>query len=344
MTAALRLLLAGWLWANGFAAAQPMYGTVSGLILDAASRESLPHSNVFLAHTTLGVVSDLSGAFTIRQIPPGRYQLVANRVGYRPAIADLQVAAGDTLQRTLLLQLKPIEAGEMQVVATVPKNWRHQLSRFKRAFIGETVNSRDCVIDNPEFLRFDSDPARPELIAASDSTLRITNRALGYRLYVVIDTFRWSDQMGFYAIYPRFEELTPQDDAERARWHERRRRVWLGSFRHFLSAMVRGSCEKEGFQLFLKEQAGQHVSPAERINSAQLIESLSNIGLKLSFSGFLEVQHQSGQPPSTIRLNQNFVFLEENGDLFPPLSVILYGHWAQQRIADTLPLDYLPPQ
>ena len=316
------------------------HGAISGKVIDAGSREPLPHSNVFLANTTLGVVTDLLGNFAISAIPPGRYQLVANRVGYRPAIVDIQIGSGSRQEFTLQLLQKPIEAGEMQVVASVPKQWRAQLAHFKRAFLGQTSNARECVIENPEYLRFEIDSVTSELRAFSDAPLSILNQALGYRLYVVIDQFKWGEEIGYYAIFPRFELLTAKDEKEMLRWERNRRSTWLGSFRHFISALAQGQAELEGFQLSQKEPGQHRVSTGERIISTLIVENVENLGKKMHFGGYLEVNYRGGQTSSSIKMNQNFVMIEESGDIYPALSVVLYGTWAQQRIADTLPLDY----
>lgn len=312
---------------------------ISGRITDALSAEPLPHCNVFLANTTLGCVTDLEGKFLLRDIPEGRYQLVANRVGYQPWVIDIELPADRGRSWLIRLQQKPIEVGEVMATARVPREWQAQLARFKRAFLGETRNAGHCTIDNPEVLRFESDALQSDLTAFCDSSLHITNRALGYHLDIVLSSFHWGGQEGYYQVYPRFEPLTPQDAREAKQWQENRTQAWDGSFRHFISALARGEAEKEGFELFIRDLSQNSRNPGERLFSDSLIEIAAGMTTKLRFSGLLEVHYHSGEI-SMIKLNQNFVLIEGNGDVYPPLSIVLYGYWAQQRIADTLPLDY----
>ena len=314
--------------------------SLSGQVRDAANNEPLPHCNVFLANTTIGVISDLEGRFIISNIPKGRYQLVANRVGYHSFVTEILIPAPADLFYSIKLEEKPVEAGQVLVVADAPKEWRSQLARFKRAFIGETPNARDCQIENPEVLRFECSALNSELLAFCDSTLRITNRALGYRLHVVLELFKWGDQEGHYKIYPRFEPLEPEDEKERAFWEKNRRRTWLGSFRHFVSSLAQGEAEREGFQLFLKEAGWTHHGDDGRTISDAIVEKMPGLATKLHFNGLLEVRYRSSENTSMIKLNQNFVIIEERGEVYPPLSIVLYGEWARHRVADILPFDF----
>lgn len=312
---------------------------LSGSITDAASEEPLPHCNVFLANTTMGCVTDLNGKFSLREIPDGRYQLVANRVGYHRYVIDIELPADSDRTWVIRLQQKPIEVGEVTVTATVPRQWQAQLSRFKRAFLGETRNASHCLIDNPEVLRFESDALQSQLIAYCDSTLHITNRALGYHLDIVLDSFHWGGLEGFYQIYPRFEPLIPESAREAEQWQENRARTWRGSFRHFITALARGRAEQEGFEIYLRDLEQNGRSMGERTFSQSIVEESAGRAVKMRFNGLLEVRFHSDEI-SMIRLKQNFVLIGDTGEVYPPLSVVLFGHWAKQRIADTLPLDF----
>ncbi len=161
-------------------------GSIRGRVLDLSTREPLPHTNVFLAHTTIGVITGIDGRYILKSIPPGNYQIVFNRVGYVTATREVSVAEDGETIVDIRIEQKTIDAGQVDVVAAIPRTWRSQLIRFKEAFIGETSNGQKCDIDNPEVLRFEIDPASSDLLAYSDSTLRLTNRSLGYRLYIIL--------------------------------------------------------------------------------------------------------------------------------------------------------------
>ncbi|NIA31223.1 MAG: TonB-dependent receptor, partial [Actinobacteria bacterium] len=64
-------------------------GTISGQVIDSATGEPVFYVNVFLENTTEGTTTDAEGFFSIRNIPPGIYNLIVQHVGYE--IKVLQV-------------------------------------------------------------------------------------------------------------------------------------------------------------------------------------------------------------------------------------------------------------
>ncbi len=318
------------------------YATIRGRILDRASRDPLPHTNVFLAHTTLGVITGLDGHFHLKRIAPGTYQLVVNRVGYQTFTREITLQPGDEQVVEMRLEQKTIDGGEVEVVASIPKVWRSQLQRFKEAFIGETSNGRKCVIENPEVLRFEIESGSSDLIATSDSTLHITNHSLGYRLYVIIDQFRWGRVEGLYSIYPRFEELEARDEEEMKKWRKQRRATYYGSFRHFIACLANRSAEMDGYQMFLKEIHEMNNAQGTRVFTDQIVSTMPGMGQQLHFDGMLQVIYRGSGGVSSIRLKQNHIIIKSSGEIYPPLHAVLYGVWANHRIADILPLDYHP--
>ncbi len=57
--------------------------TISGSVRDSQTKEPLPGANVYLAGTAIGAASNLQGEFRITNIPPGRYTLVVDYIGYK---------------------------------------------------------------------------------------------------------------------------------------------------------------------------------------------------------------------------------------------------------------------
>ena len=81
--------------------------SISGSIRDKTSQEPVVGANVFIANTTLGVITDQSGNFEIADLPPGFNKIVVNKLGFKSytgnAIAnrDLNVQLNpDLLQKT----------------------------------------------------------------------------------------------------------------------------------------------------------------------------------------------------------------------------------------------------
>lgn len=51
-----------------------------------------------------------------------------------------------------------------------------------------------------------------------------------------------------------------------------------------------------------------------------------------------------GYQISTITLQQPPVYFYENGGIYNPRSMLFSGYWAWEKIADSVPMDYLPPR
>jgi len=325
--------------------AQAPSNAVHGTIRDADSGEPLPYTNVFLANTTIGVASALDGSFNLTGIPAGTYQLIVNRVGYKLVNQEVIFTRGTNLVLQFKLEPQLINGGEVQVIASEPREWKEQLKLFTSWFIGETENASRCTILNPEVLQFQVDRKTHELLATSDSTVRIQNRSLGYQLSVVFDKFRWSERGGFYSVFPHFSELPASDEAERKRWEQRRRDTYLGSFQHFIISLALRQAEDEGFMMQLKSIDAPESSTGRLVTSDQLVFDLadSNSDMKkLQFPGYLYISYQGRQPGSYLQLEPTFVLIDPTGYIYPPLALKRFGVWAKLRIADTLPLNYKP--
>ncbi|MEX2570734.1 MAG: SusC/RagA family TonB-linked outer membrane protein [Gemmatimonadota bacterium] len=78
-------------------AAEAQTGQVTGTITDQNTGGPLGTVQVFLEGTSAGALSSSSGAFSLTDVPPGTYSLVAQRIGYQQAREEgVTVTAGGT--------------------------------------------------------------------------------------------------------------------------------------------------------------------------------------------------------------------------------------------------------
>jgi len=67
-------------------------GIIKGRVFDAVSNEAVPFANVAIQNTALGSVTDLDGNYSISNLEPGLYNLLATYVGYESKIVfEIQV-------------------------------------------------------------------------------------------------------------------------------------------------------------------------------------------------------------------------------------------------------------
>jgi hypothetical protein len=334
--------------------------TIKGRIIDGTNNDPLPFVNVFLSNTTYGSATDLDGNFEIKNISPGIYDMIVTRIGYKMRTYQVTLTHPQQVSYEIRLYLQPIAGEEIRVVAKEPKEWKSQLEKFCDIFLGRTLNASQCRFLNPEVLDFEINPNTNELIAYSDSIVRIENRALGYRLHLLLKEFRGSDTFSLYMFYPRFEPLPEKEYREAETWATNRKWAYFGSFKHFLSALARDRLEQEHFVIFTSSTPRLDDRRSRRIDAKDLHlqPSTSIPGAKrLEFSGYLKVVYtgvahkgtgyyihelKSIYPVSFMKLNLQYVLIDTLGNNLSPLGITKYGWWDEQRVADLLPLDYIP--
>lgn len=90
---------------------------LSGTILD-EKRQPLAGVSVYLQGTVRGVQSDLSGTYTLKDIPAGSYQLVVSLVGFQTYTQELKLEAGASKEIHVTLQEATLELGEVSISAS----------------------------------------------------------------------------------------------------------------------------------------------------------------------------------------------------------------------------------
>jgi hypothetical protein len=324
---------------------------ISGRIANLETGAPLLNVNVFLANTTRGDATDKDGYYLIENIPPGAYDLVFSMIGYELKIVPVQFIETKSIKFDMKLRPQVIKGKEIEVQATVPKEWRKNLEKFTREFLGETKNAKKCSIINPEVLDFQTDQENKKFIAVTDSILIVENRSLGYRTHIILDAFRISEDSLIYSTYPRFEELISQDEQESRQWLENRRKTYKGSFRHFLSSLARGILEHEYFALFTID--GNRMRPNQLSIIADTSLALkwfySDQPLEVVYRGLTRsgegkyIQEWGGSfPSSCIYLSKGYAQIDTLGNVYTKYAFVRSGYWHNERYADLLPFDYIP--
>ncbi|HKI45472.1 MAG TPA: carboxypeptidase-like regulatory domain-containing protein, partial [Balneolales bacterium] len=83
--------------------------TVRGIVMDAETHATLPGAHVIIqpSDPVLGAITDKGGAFTIRNVPLGRYQVNASFLGYQTNVAP-GVLVGSGKEVYLVIELREI--------------------------------------------------------------------------------------------------------------------------------------------------------------------------------------------------------------------------------------------
>lgn len=345
---------------------------IIGRVSDRDTGEPLEGASVFLASTTVGTLTDESGDYRIRNVPQGAYNLIVSHIGYDlQATTPVHILHSDTLRYDSRLMPHVIDVQPMEVTASrsgiervAPDTgaWRKNLKKFIEEFIGVSRFAKECRLGNPEALSFDYDTSSGVFQAHADSAIYIDNLALGYRLYVVMESFRTTDHSIEYTVYPRFERMEPRNNADLNKWQTNRRQAYQGSLRHFLIALIHDRLDKEQFAVWttrdlspkvqvsrfydhlvdyrffssatVKDMMGRHFDPHTVIFSDES-------GLqRIQFQDYLLIRN--GLNYSSIKLNTSYALIDTLGNLHTPPAFTKFGAWWKDRIGDLLPEDYQP--
>ncbi len=327
--------------------------SIHGVVTDRVTGEPLVFVNVFLANTTIGSTTDDGGRYSIDGIPFGSYELVVSMMGYEVETLQLVFAEPDMGERNFELKARVIELPEVEVEAEEVIAWREHLATFKKEFLGLSESAEKCQLLNPEVLDFSYDEVSRTLRASAAAPLEIVNRALGYKIHGILLSFSLSRGKCQYVLKPKFEELTPEDEKERKKWEMQRLRSYNGSFRHFITALSEGTLNEEGF--FIWSSPSLMSTLLTSLNEPELQRSLFLPGIypseiTLSFDFYLRIEYvmesdrfrQRRTQISYLKLNQSAVTVSKAGYSRGANPVTKYNRWAYDRMAEELPMDYIP--
>ncbi len=87
--------------------------TITGTVIDSRTKQPLPGANVYIAGTSVGAASNLEGKFYISNIPPGRYTLVVDYIGYKQKQVEVELLEQrQTVSLTFELEYVALELGK----------------------------------------------------------------------------------------------------------------------------------------------------------------------------------------------------------------------------------------
>jgi len=101
---------------TAFAQEGTRFGTVTGTVLDAITRDSIPLATVMINGSTLGASTDRAGKFVIGHIPPGTYEVQASALGFATMIQrEVVVRASEQTNIFFALTEQSIQVAEVLI-------------------------------------------------------------------------------------------------------------------------------------------------------------------------------------------------------------------------------------
>lgn len=339
--------------------AQEKTFTLLGKVTDSATQQVMAGASAYCQNTTQGTVTNSNGLFFLR-LPNGGYDLVISYMGYEKKVIRISnsTVTSDTLRISLVKQEQSLT--EVAVVASseLKDGWDRYGKFFIGHFIGTSPNAAQCIIRNPEALRFFYTKKRNRLRVTAKEDILITNAALGYNIRYQLDSFSYdfNTNLSQYTGYPLFQEIDTTAAVKDA-YLKNRARTYLGSRLHFMRTLFDSSVADEGFVVEKMEDDPKSAKGTviKDLYNEELYESDSSDVL-INWKGRYRITYKLVHPekrylqdyklPETIKMQASLLdvadgfIIEENGYFYDQQSVISTGYWAWKLLAELLPYDY----
>ncbi len=223
---------------------------IDGKVIDSVSQKPLTNINIFLSHTTNGTNSNEKGEFQLGNLKQGKYELVVSSLNYEEMIIPISVNQNSA---PFLIKLKPTAniLKEVVVESYDEKGWDKWGDQFKENFIGSLLLSKNCILLNPEVVKFKFNSKTNRLRVFANEKLVFENRNLGYKINYLLTKFELDFNTKSFSFkgYPLFEELKPNKPKESNKWILARNETFKGSIRHFIRSLYADHLEKDGFEI-----------------------------------------------------------------------------------------------
>ncbi len=97
------------------------YGKIVGFVSDSDNGEGLIGANVYLEDNPLGAATDLDGTYIILKVPPGKYKVIAEYLGYKKiTYTNVEVLTDLTTTLDFMMEQESFEGEEIVVIAEAP--------------------------------------------------------------------------------------------------------------------------------------------------------------------------------------------------------------------------------
>jgi hypothetical protein len=354
------LLLTWLLWITVPGYGQTLTGTITGRVTNAHTGEPLPFTNVFLTNSTIGASTDENGRYTLRNLPLGNVEVAASHLGFTFYRYTLRLTTGTPQPLDIALIPTSVALREVVVKAKGRKESPYYKT-FRREFIGATPFARRCEVLNPEVLAYEKKVGTLRVTAAEP--LRIVNRALGYELLFFLEEFDTRQGTTRFMGRPRFTELKPANDAEKAEWEKNRRTAYFNSIRYLLRLLVEGRWEEEGYLAvemrtppvtttpLLYPHINRHfyyLDPARMVLPGRLPHE-RRLRLEHTVEVFNLKKYNYLSPYNDVRYDHARIIIRNgpldltaDGWVYNPDAVLVTGFLSKDRVATMLPREYSP--
>ena len=333
--------------------------TITGKVVDSATKEPLFGASVFAQNTTSGTTTNREGGFSL-SLKSGGYELIVSFTGYQSK--EIRISNNDSspLQIEMAKEEKAMEEVVIRSSNEVKDGWDKYGKFFLENFIGSTPNALLCTLQNPEAVHFYYYKKSEKLKVLATEPLVIVNMALGYNLRYQLDSFMYyyKTQVSSYRGYCFFSEMD-SSFAQQKIWSANRKKAYDGSKLQFMRSYYDSTLNEDGYEIALLDSVNDKKFDIIRnaydtayygvYDSTHEVEVYYPRKISITYKKKPEVEYLKrfklplnvGSQISYIDL-LDAVEIKENGYFYDQKDWVSQGYWSWKNLADLLPYDYIP--
>ena len=345
---------------TGFSLIINAQSTIFGKVIDSASREPLAGASVFFQNTTIGTATNRDGEFSL-PFRAGGYDLIISFTGYQKRIIRITQAENTSMEIEMLKEEKDLGEVVIRSSNEVTDGWEKYGSFFLDHFIGRTPFAEQCELLNPQALKFYLYKRTNKLKILAEEPLEITNKALGYNLKYLLDSFvyYYATDINTYRGFCLYSEMEGTRQDKKA-WSTNRMNAYYGSKLHFMHSYYDSTLLEEGYTIDLlnendDKKFSRIVNPYDSVYYAP---DDSTMEIEIYFPRKFSVTYTKKKPepeylkqmgfPKNVSTQISYIeiydaiAIKENGFYYDQRNLVTQGYWSWKNLADQLPYDYTP--
>jgi len=344
---------------------------IKGKVVDINTGRPISKASVFISGSSIGSNTGKTGLFNLHPNIDGYVDLVVFHSGYKISAQKIDLEAQK--RGTLVIKLTPRDnQSDTPIFPNDSTNRVENNKRFANFLLGNTPFGDKCTILNAYNIALNFNKQQNIFRAWSSAPIEIRNAAIGYKVFLVLDTFvvNYNTNSTFYKGYTFFKEL--QNEATKTKkgkkqrhhngsnslksmWVENRKIAYLGSSLHFFKSLASNTIAQEGFEL---ARLSNNTPIAIKPEDLQML-TIENGAKQINFSdplqvtftkaledpAFLRLTNPKATPKSQVSIIEFKIrpsIIEANGQLRNPKGIVLDGYMTWKRMGDILPIDYKP--
>ena len=332
--------------------------TITGTVLDSATREPLASASVFCQNTTLGTATNKQGEFSL-SLKSGGYDLIFSYTGYLTQTS--RISDNNKLEVLLVKEEKSLGEVVIKNSFEVADGWQKYGNFFADNFIGSTPNAQQCILLNPEVLKFYYYKRSNKLKVLAEQPVLISNKTLGYDLRYQLDSFvyYYNTNINSYRGYCLYTEMEGNDSLKKS-WAANRVKAYYGSKLQFMRSYYDSTLLEDGWQIDMLDENSNTkfnkvADPFDTLYYGALDSSLQ---IEIWYPRKFSITYTRKKPepeylkkfsfPKNVSTQISYIDLKdgiaikENGYYYDQKDWVNQGYWSWKNLADQLPYDYVP--